>query len=43
MKVARSTNSCMFGARYGVAADSTLAEVDAELRRVEQLLLKTID
>jgi hypothetical protein len=38
MKVARTTSSCLFGARFGLPPDSTLADVDAELRHVQELL-----
>lgn len=39
MKVAQGTESCLFGARFGLAPASTLSEVDAELRRLQPLLL----
>jgi hypothetical protein len=35
MKVAKSTGSCLFGARFQISPDSTLGAVEAELRRVE--------
>lgn len=31
MKVAKSVQSCLFGARYQLPPDSTLGEIDAEL------------
>lgn len=34
MKVAEGTGACLFGARYGLPPDSTLGEIDAELRRI---------
>lgn len=38
MKVARSTGSCLFGARYGLPPTSTLGEVETELRELQPLL-----
>lgn len=39
MKVAASTGSCLFGARFGLPPDSRLGEVEIELRRLPALLL----
>ncbi len=38
MKVAKSAQSCLFGARYQLQPDITLGELDAELRNLETLL-----
>ena len=38
MKVAKDTQSCLFGARFGFAPSSTLGEIEAELRRIQPLL-----
>lgn len=34
MKVAEGTGACLFGARYGLPPDSTLSEIEAELRQI---------
>jgi hypothetical protein len=39
MKVAQSTQSCLFGARFGISPSSTLGEIEAELRRLQSLIL----
>jgi hypothetical protein len=38
MKVAKGTQSCLFGARFGFAPSSAVGEIDAELRRIQPLL-----
>jgi len=40
MKVAQGNGACLFGARFGLPATSTLAEIETELRRLEPLLLQ---
>ncbi|HEY5845849.1 MAG TPA: hypothetical protein VIT42_03555 [Microlunatus sp.] len=40
MKVAKSTRSCLFGARFGLPPSSTLGEIDDELRRLQPLLVQ---
>lgn len=40
MKVAKSAQACLFGARFQIPADSTLGEIDAELRRLEPVLAR---
>lgn len=41
MKVAQSTQSCLFGARFGISPSSTLDEIDAELQRLQPLIVGT--
>ncbi len=38
MKVAEGTESCLFGARFGLRPSSTLGEIEDELRRLQPLL-----
>lgn len=38
MKVAQSTQSCLFGAKYQLAPAITLGEIDQELRQLEPLI-----
>jgi hypothetical protein len=38
MKVAQGTQSCFFGARFGLPPTSTLREIDSELRRLQCLV-----
>jgi hypothetical protein len=38
MKVAQGTQSCLFGARFGLPPNSTLGDIDTELRRVQALV-----
>lgn len=38
MRVARTTQSCLFGARFGLPPDSTMSEIDAELRRLQPVI-----
>lgn len=38
MKVAQSTRSCLFGARFQLPASSTLGEIDAELQWLQELI-----
>jgi hypothetical protein len=38
MKVAQSTRSCLFGARFQIPASSTLGAIDAELQRLQKLI-----
>jgi len=38
MKVAQSTQSCLFGARFQLPPGSTLGEIDAELRTLQPLI-----
>lgn len=40
MKVANSTHSCLFGARLTIERTCTLAEIDAQIARLESLLLR---
>ena len=40
MKVAASTGACLFGARYGLPATSTLSEIDAERRSIAGLVVQ---
>lgn len=43
MKVAQGTDSCLFGARFGLPPSSTLGEIDAELRRLQSLVRTMAD
>jgi hypothetical protein len=38
MKVAKSEQSCLFGGRFELMPNSTLGEIDAELRRLQPLI-----
>jgi hypothetical protein len=38
MKVAKSGQACLFGGRFELMPNSTLGEIDAELRRVRPLI-----
>ena len=38
MKVAKSEQSCLFGGRLELMPNSTLGEIDAELRRLQPLI-----
>ena len=38
MKVAQSTQSCLFGARFQLPPGSTLGKIDAELRTLQPLI-----
>ena len=38
MKVAQNSQACLFGARFGLAPNSTLGEIEAELLRIQPLL-----
>jgi hypothetical protein len=38
MKVAKSGQSCLFGGRFELMPNSTLGEIDAELRRLQPLI-----
>jgi hypothetical protein len=38
MKVAQSTKSCLFGARFQLPPGSTLGEIDAELQTLQPLI-----
>lgn len=40
MKVAKSTRSCLFGARFSLPPGSTLVGIDGELRRLQPLLVQ---
>jgi hypothetical protein len=40
MKVAKSAQSCLFGARFQIPPDSTLGYIDAELRRLEPVIAR---
>ena len=40
MKVAKSAQSCLFGARFQIPPDSTLGNIDAELRRLEPVIAR---
>ena len=40
MKVAQSTRSCLFGARLTIAPSCTLGEIDAEIARLEPLIVR---
>lgn len=40
MKVAKSTRSCLFGARFQLSPDSTLGEIEAELRSLEPVIAR---
>lgn len=42
MRVARTTGSCLFGARYGLSPDITLGALDAELRSLQPLVLAMV-
>ncbi|HWJ65129.1 MAG TPA: hypothetical protein VNT31_00485 [Nocardioides sp.] len=39
MKVARTTKSCLFGARFAIAPTASLAHIDSELQRLQPLLV----
>lgn len=38
MRVAKSAQSCMFGARFQIPPESTLGHIDAEMRRLEPVI-----
>lgn len=38
IKVAQSTQSCLFGTRLGISPSSTLGEIDIELQRLQPLI-----
>ena len=40
MKVTKSVQSCLFGARFQIPADSTLGLIDNELRRLEPVIAR---
>ncbi|GAB3488271.1 hypothetical protein [Flexivirga lutea] len=40
MKVARSAQSCLFGARFQLPPDSTLGKIEAELKRLEPVIAR---
>lgn len=40
MKVAKSAQSCLFGTLFQLPPDSTLGEIEAELRRLEPVIAR---
>ncbi len=40
MKVAQTTQSCLFGARFGISPSPTLGAIDAELQQLQSLLMR---